>query len=174
MSRYSEDVEQVDWTAMPIGASKEDLETELALNEELFSSTFPRVKYFAWRRDLTEKDELYGEWVGGPVHDGIEVTDQNTGAPKTFGDYLLVPVKIDFGTQRHLLKTYGIEMEHLEAVAVFCNRISSQLGITPKTGDLIEFLGVSYEILTSKPLDFFLSSQVALNTACAIKPLMER
>lgn len=154
---HVESTPQVGYASLPIGASARDLEFILRVNEEQFRVTCPEVEYFRLDREQTKVDPLYRESIGFPVHDGLPQYDGSI-----TGTGIKVPVKFQHGEQKKLLKTYGIEEEHI-ALAIFCNRINKGLGIEPKTGDLVRYLDVDYEIQTVKHVDYFAHTQVALN-----------
>lgn len=154
---HVESTPQVGYASLPIGASARDLEFILRVNEEQFRVVCPEVEYFKLNRVETKVDDLYRESIGFPVHDGIPKYDGTI-----TGNGIKVPVKFQHGEQKKLLKNYGIEEEHV-AIAIFCNRINMGLGIEPKTGDLVRYLDVDYEIQTVKHIDYFAHTQVPLN-----------
>ena len=149
---FIQDTPQTDFVITPIGTSQRDVEVLLKMNSEQFKLLYPPVNYRQLDRTNTVVDDLYAESVGEPVH-------------KT---PVLVPLLIIFGDQRKLLKRYGIEEEH-EAACVFSNRINAELNIEPSTGDLIEYLGINYEILTVKFTDYITNTQVPLNLLATMK-----
>lgn len=149
---FIQDTPQTNFVITPIGTSQRDVEVLLKMNAEQFKLLYPAVNYRQLDRENTTVDDLYKESVGFPVH-------------KT---PVLVPILIIFGDQRKLLKRYGIEEEH-EAACVFSNRINAELSIEPSTGDLVEYLGINYEILTVKFTDYITNTQVPLNLLATMK-----
>lgn len=154
---HVESTPQVGYASLPIGASARDLEFILRVNEEQFRVVCPEVEYFKLNRVETKVDDLYRESIGFPVHDGIPKYDGTI-----TGTGIKVPVKFQHGEQKKLLKNYGIEEEHV-AIAIFCNRINMSLGIEPKSGDLVRYLGVDYEIQNVKHIDYFGLTETPLN-----------
>lgn len=157
-----EDTEQVAPEALPFGSSKKDLEHILRVNAESFRILYPRVKYFNMDREKTQAlvHPLYKE-SKRKVFAG-DVTSQKHPVE--------VPVLIVWQPEEKMLQRYGLEA-HQGAMAVFCNRINEELGIDPVTGDLLEFLGKRFELMTVKIEDFFLNTQVALNKIATLKQL---
>lgn len=149
---FIQDTPQTNYVITPIGTSQRDVEVLLKMNAEQFRILYPPVNYRQLDRTNTVVDDLYAESVGASVHK----------------DPVLVPILLIFGDQRKLLKRYGIEEEH-EAACLFSNRINAELSIEPSTGDLVEYLGINYEILTVKFTDYITNTQVPLNLIATIK-----
>ncbi len=149
---FIEDTPQTNFVITPIGTSQRDVEVLLKMNAEQFRLLYPAVNYRKLDRTNTKVDDLYKESVGFPIH-------------KTA---ILVPTLIIYGDQKKLLKRYGIEEEH-EAACVFSNRVNAEVGVEPSTGDLIEYLGIDYEILTVKFTDYITNTQVPLNLIATMK-----
>lgn len=136
----------------PIGSSIRDVEVIVKMNAEKFHIMFPPISYRKLSRTETVVDELYKESVGTAVH--------NTA--------IKVPALFIFGAQTKALHGYGIEEEH-NAACLFSNRVNATIGIDPSTGDLLAYLGIYYEILTVKHVDYITNTQVPLNLIATIK-----
>lgn len=150
----------------PIGANNQDLELQIALFAEMLELQCPSVKYHRLNRELTKVDELYNE-ASKPIFDGLP--DENG---KIVGVAVEIPIQFHFDVQKKLLQRYGIESEH-KALAVMSCRLMEQHGIQPMTGDLIELLGVRYEILTVKFTDYFLQTQVPIALVATIEQVQQ-
>ncbi len=145
---------QVSIETIPLGQGERDVEWQLTLNAEQFKRLYPEIKYYPLNRTETYVDPVY--------------TESKT---KVFIDRpVLVPVLVVIGPQDKLLKKYGIEEEQ-EAVAVFCNRVNTERGIDPTTGDRMEYYAILYEVLTVKHTDYISNTQVPLNKVVTLRQI---
>jgi len=160
-----ESTDQVMPEGLPLGAGKKDLEHILRVNAESFKKLYPKIRYKKLDRvqTATTVHALYKESKRKVFADDTATTVKS----------VLVPAFIVWQPQEKMLQRYGLEA-HQGAIAVFCNRVNDELGIDPVTGDLVEYLGEEFEIMTVKLEDFLLNSQVALNKYAALKNLAKK
>lgn len=151
-----ETTDQISPGLVPLGTADRDLETVIELNAEQFTLLYPRLKYYSMSRNSTAVDTLYNEAIA-----------------KNFTDYVELPIFLVMSPQLKLLKKYGIEEEQ-EAIAVLNVRLSNANDIDPMTGDLIEFLGIRFEILNVKLTDYFANTQVPLNKVATLRQINAR
>lgn len=163
--------EQTHELELPLGAHNADLELQIQLHAERMALHYPEVHYHVLNLTLTKVDDLYGEPIGGaatrgvsePVYNGIKTTKGDThGLP------IEIPAMFVSGEQRKLLKAYGMESEH-DALVVLSCRHCKERNLKPKTGDLIAYLGINYEVATVKFGDYFLNTQVPLSYVLVVK-----
>lgn len=149
-----EETDQSQYNIIPLGGSRRDLEFVIKTNYEQFVKIYPTVKVTKINRTESRPDSLYKELIY-----------------KTFDEYSYdLNIYFVFEPPLKLLKKFGIEEEH-DALAVMSNRQLNNFKISLTTGDLIQYLGVDYEILTVKLVDYFGNTQVPLNTLATVRQL---
>jgi hypothetical protein len=160
---FTLDTDQASPTILPIGTTKKAVAFAIRVNEEQYRKIYPEVNFYKLNRVETVVDDLYKEAVGDAVYDGLKQTDGTT-----VGAVEKIPALIQQGPQMKLLKRYGIEEEQ-EAIAVFAASMLHKRGIEVHTGDRIEFLAITWEVIKPEFTDYFANSQVPLNLVCTLK-----
>jgi|WetSurSiteA1Bulk_404760.scaffolds.fasta_scaffold00002_63 hypothetical protein len=152
-----EETDQTGIATVPFGGGRRDLEFIIRTNYEQFIKLFPRVSLYKLDREVSRPDPLYRE----KVH-------------KTYSD---IPIPVNaffvFHPPDKLLKNFGIEVEH-DALVVLNDRQLNLLDAKIVKGDLIEYLGINYETLVVKLVDYFLNTQVPLNSLAVVRQLAAR
>lgn len=157
MEDFVNETAQTNFAILPIGTSQRDVEALIRMNAEQFGVLYPKIAYRKLDRQETKVDDLYNESIGNPVYSRA----------------VMVPALILHGVQEKLLKRYGIEVEH-QAGCLFSNRVNEAADITPQTGDLVEYLGINFEILTVKHTDYVTNTQIPLNLIATMKQVSPR
>jgi len=140
----------------PIGQSRRDMELVIRKNVEQFERLYPRIQYIQLNRAKSRPDPLYRERIF-----------------KKFNDPILVSAYFQLSPPEKLLRKFGIEVE-ATAIAVFSNRILNRKRLKVLTGDRVMYLGVTFEVITMKLLDYFLNTQVPINTVAILKQVAKR
>lgn len=146
--------------AFPLFQSEEDVEFLIETNAEHYTVMFPAIRFKALDRAASLK-RMH------PVYREVKVKIF-AGEPGSTLSVVEVPCRVIKQPQRNLLKKYGLE-NHEGLLAFFSNRVNERKGIDPNTGDLLEFEGIEFEIMTSKQEDFILNTQVPLNKLCTLQ-----
>jgi hypothetical protein len=125
------------------------------MDREGFIRNFPPVMVTQIDRINSEIDPLYLE-----------------ASRLVYLDPVSVCMRVEVAPGKWFLKKYGIETVQ-DAVGILSNSWMTNYanGITLTPGDLINFLGSDFEVLTSKLIDFFVNTQVSLHTLLTLKNL---
>ena len=152
-------IEETDETSigtLPLGQSRRDLEFVIRRNAEQFHKLYPQIEVVQMNRGKSRPDPLYGETIF-----------------KKWRESVYMPAHFQLSPPEKLLRKYGLEVENVNIVT-FSNRLLNRAKLKLRTGDRMKYLGITYEVVTMKLLDYFLNTQVPINSIAVIKQIAQR